>query len=580
MNSRPFRLIAALFLLTPVLRGELAGDFRPLVREALKRGEKRIVIPPGIYRTGPEAGGELWNLTGIENVEIIADGVTMLGTKLMRAISIHRCKNVTLQGLTLDYDPLPFTQGQVVAEAEDGNHIDVKLHAGYPRKPYARIDVVDPKTRFRKKGMPFLWGTKAAMIGEHVVRIQLNGIAKTAKTGDLVSLSTGQETGAPHAISIDQCSAIHLKDVTVHSAPGMGIIEADGEGGSSFTGCRIIPGPKPAGATEERLLSSSWDAFQSKTIRKGPLIENCEIRDAGDDSWSVQSSDFVVLKSDGHTVVLASRDEFTVGVQADDRLRAQVEGPEFKIISKNVVSRDAAGLAPEVLDKLRTAATWSFWKVGPKCMVVTLDLESPLKPGDSVYSPDRMGNGFVFRNNRIHSPGRVLLKAGGLMEGNMLDTPHALVVCPEVPDAAAAGIENLTIRNNTIRRAGWFCAAPWSSQAGALSLTATGGKSEMRSVPVFRNVLIEGNLFDSCSGPNLVIASAKGVVIRNNRFISAQHDPPPNTGASYSIPANPVIWATECEDITLERNAIEDTGPFAGKPIQTSKAIRNAKGFE
>lgn len=580
MNSRPFRLIAALFLMTPVLRAEPAKDFRPLVREALKRGEKRIVIPPGIYRTDPEAGGELWNLTDIENVEIIADGVTLLGTKLMRAVSIHQCNGVTIQGLTVDYDPLPFTQGQVIAEAENGNHIDVRIHAGYPRKPYARIDVVDPKTRYRKKGMPFLWGTKASMIGEDVVRIQLNGIAKTAKNGDLVSLSTGQETGAPHAISIDQCSAIHLKSVTVHSAPGMGIIEADGEGGSSFTACKIVPGPKPAGATEERLLSSSWDAFQSKTIRKGPLIENCEIRDAGDDSWSVQSSDFVVLKSDGRTVVLASRDEFTVGVQTGDRLRAQAEGPDYKITSKNVVSRDAARLAPEVLEKLRTAGTWSFWKVGPKCIVVTLDRGSPLKVGNSVYSPDRMGNGFVFRNNRIHSPGRVLLKAGGLMEGNMLDTPHALVVCPEVPDAAAAGIENLTIRNNTIRRAGWFCAAPWSSQAGALSLTASGGKSAMRSVPVFRNVLIEDNLFDSCSGPNLVIASAKGVVIRNNRFVSAQRETPPDTGASFAIPANAVIWAAECENITLEKNAIENTGPFAGKPIRFSQRLRNAIGFE
>jgi hypothetical protein len=28
----------------------LAEDFRPLVREALQRGEKRIVIPPGVYQ--------------------------------------------------------------------------------------------------------------------------------------------------------------------------------------------------------------------------------------------------------------------------------------------------------------------------------------------------------------------------------------------------------------------------------------------------------------------------------------------------------------------------------------------------
>lgn len=110
----------------------------------------------------------------------------------------------------------------------------MRIHAGYPRKPYSRIDVVDAKTRFRKKGMPFLWGTKAEMISDDVVRITLPGIAKAAEPGDLVSLSTGQEAGAPHAISLDQCAKMHLENVTIHSAPGMGILEADGEGGSKF----------------------------------------------------------------------------------------------------------------------------------------------------------------------------------------------------------------------------------------------------------------------------------------------------------------------------------------------------------
>lgn len=285
-------LCLLILLSTPILRGA-EEDFRARVKEAIQRGEKRIVVAPGTYRLAPQSGGELWSLGGLKDVEIIADGVTLVGTKLMRAISLHRCSGVTLQGLTVDYDPLPFTQGEVVAAAEDGNHIDVKLHAGYPRKPYARIDIVDPKTRFRKKGMPFLWGTKAEMIGEDVVRVSREGIAKLARPGDLASLSTGQETGAPHAISMDQCERIAFRNVTVHSAPGMGILEADGEGGSSFVSCRIVPGPKPMGATEARLLSTSWDAFQSKTIRKGPRVENCEITDAGDDSWSVQSADFM-----------------------------------------------------------------------------------------------------------------------------------------------------------------------------------------------------------------------------------------------------------------------------------------------
>lgn len=427
-------LITSLVAITSVF-ADATADFRPEVSAALKRGDKRIVIPPGRYLLDHEPGrGEIWFLQNAKDVEIIADGVTLIGTRLTRALNIYRCEGVTIQGLTIDYDPLPFTQGTVVASAEDAGWVDVKIHAGYPLKPYSRIDVVDPKTRFRKKGMPFLWGTKGAMQAPDTVRITLPKIGLTAKIGDLATLSTGSESNSPpHAVNIEWCSKMTFRNLTVNSAPGMGILEGEGEGGATFTNCKIVPGPKPAGATEERLLSSSWDAFQSKTVRKGPLIENCEIREAGDDSWSVQSSDFMVIRADGATVLLGSRDEHTDGVQVGDRLLARLGGPEAKIKERKFVQRDQAGLAPELLEKLTAATQWSNWRVGKRLIEVTLEGDSPFREGTSVFSPDRMGNGFVFRNNRVHSSGRILLKAAGLMEGNLLVTPHAITVCPEVP---------------------------------------------------------------------------------------------------------------------------------------------------
>lgn len=316
---------------------------------------------------------------------------------------------------------------------------------------------------------------------------------------------------------------------------------------------------------EDRLLSSSWDAFQSKTIRQGPLIEHCEITHAGDDSWSVQSSDFLVVKSEGTTLTLASRDEFTIGVQTGDRLRASVDGPEWRIVSRQVLPRQKADLSPELLAKLEAAKTWDAWKASPQCVIATLDRACDLKPGDSVYSPDRMGNGFIFRNNHLHSPGRVLLKAGGLMENNFLDTPHALVICPEVPASAAAGIQDLVIRGNTIRDAGWFCPAPWSCQAGAISMTSSSSASELRAAPVFKNILIENNSIEGGAGPQIVVSSTKGVVVRDNYFVKPMHDPSPDTGTSYGIPKDAVIYITRSTNVREENNKIEQPGPYLGK---------------
>jgi hypothetical protein len=40
----------------------------------------------------------------VTDVKVIANGATLIGTKLMRPITLHRCSGVTLQGLAVDYD--------------------------------------------------------------------------------------------------------------------------------------------------------------------------------------------------------------------------------------------------------------------------------------------------------------------------------------------------------------------------------------------------------------------------------------------------------------------------------------------
>ena len=547
----------------------VAHDFRPLVQKSLHNGEKRIVIAPGVYRLAPEAGQNIiWALRDLKDVEIIANGVTLIGTKLTRAVALENCQRVTLQGLTVDYDPLPFTQGTVIAAAPDKSWIEIQIHDGYPRQPYARIDIVDSQTRYRKKGMPFLWGTKAEMVAPNVVRVTLKGIGDAAQIGDYASLSTGQENGGvPHAVTIENCADITLQNVTVQSAPGMGILEADGEGRAQFLGCKIVRGPKPQGATEERLLTTSWDAMQSKTIKFGPRVENCTIEDAGDDSWSVQSSDFLVVKRENNHIVIASRDEWTDGVQIGDILRTSLSGPQAKITTRQVVKREAAQLAPEILEKLKAAAAYSLWSVSPKCFALELEKESPFQVGDSVFSLDRQGNGFVFRNNQIHSAGRVLIKAGGVVENNRLDTPHNITVCPEVPGEAAAGIKDLIIRGNIIRQSGFFCPAPWSATAGAISITAAASSTQLRPPNVFENIVIANNTFEDICGPNLVVTSAHNLKISGNHFVGAGQVKPKNTGESYHVSLDAIVWIKQCEDVQLLKNVIEDSGPFVGQAI-------------
>ena len=472
--------------------------------------------------------------------------------------------------LTLDYDPLPFTQGRVSKVADDASWVDVTLDAGYPRELYSRIDVCDPVTRRRKRGMPFLWGTKATWAAEGVVRVTKEGIGKIAAVGDLISLSGGP-TGAPHAIGLDFCEGITLEKVTVHTAPGMGIVECDGEGGAKYLGVRVVPGPRPPKATSDRLLSTAWDAIQTKSVRRGPLVEGCEIQDAGDDSWSVQSSDFVVLRSADGALTLGFRDGYCDGPQVGDRLR-DASGSEVSVVSRRFVDRKAAALSDEVRKKLADAKPWDFWKVSDRTLEITVNRDSAYAAGTSVYCPDRIGTGYVFRKNKIHSPGRgALLKAGGVIEDNEFTDCHAAVVVDaEVPNGAASGIAEIRVRNNRVVGSGYFCPSYDSPQAGAVSVV--GG-----ACPV-RNVIIEGNRFRDVSGVSVCLRGVVDATIKDNSFEKTHPIKAPVTGGKYGIDQGCVTYVDRASEIRLVGNVVVEPGSHMTRLVGLGKSVEAISG--
>lgn len=560
-----------------VLAGHCGEDFRPALEQAVKTGASEFTIPPGVYRLKP-VGNDNTHVTisSARDLTINAKGVTLICEDLTRALTIKDSHNVTIKGLTVDYDPLPYTQGDVIAAAPDGSWIDVRIHAGYPRQPYSRIDIVDPATRFRKRGMPFLWGTTGEMQGEDVVRVHLKDIGKIAKIGDMASMSGGpRKGGVAHAVAIENCSGTTFEDVSVFSAPGFGIIEQDGEGGMRYTRCKVVPGPKPEGATQERLLSSVWDAMQSKTMKRGPLVEHCEIRDAGDDSWSVQSSDYMVVAVEGSTATLTFRDEYCLGPQVGDRLAASLDGKTAEIVAKEYVK-----LPAELAKKVTEAPPWTLWRTNAKAVKVTVKGECPFRVGESVYCPDRQGNGFIFRDNLTRSSGRILIKAGdGVIENNQIFDGHSgVTVSPEVPGEAAAGIRNLVIRNNTFKGTGYFCPAWNSDQAGCISIAAGA------QYPVFQNITITGNRFEDFNGPGIVIFAAKGVSIRDNLFARIMAAPPSVTGAGKGVNGEALLWITRSSDITASGNKVYEPGAYLkvkvnGKDVDQGHLDQIAEGF-
>lgn len=448
---------------------------------------------------------------------------------------------------------------------------------------WSRIEIVDAATARRKRGMPFLWGAKATVTGAGTVRVTQEALGRAATAGDRAVLSAGPAPdGIPHGVVLEDCAAVTLDHVTVQAAPGMGILDVGGEGGTRLTGCRVVPGPPPPGATAPRLLSTSWDAVQHKLTRRGPTVTGCTIERAGDDSWSVQSSPVLVLARSGGSLILASEaDGTTEALRTGDRLRDPVSGESVRCTAVEPVTREAAGLPQDVLRRVDEAPAWSPWSIGRHWVRAGTDRANGFRAGDSLICDDRRCDGFVFRGNTVRSPGRgALVKASkGLIEDNHFVGVHAAVVVdPEVPDGAAAEIADIVIRGNRIDGSGWYCRAPWSPQAGAIAAGVRQDRSTLRPAGAIRGVTIEGNLFHDVAGVHVVLGSVREGVVRGNRFERPGSAPPPSTGASFGIAQTAVVWIARSDGVGFEDNLATAPGPHATVPLAVGPGTTNLVG--
>ena len=103
----------------------LPFDLQGFIDQEIRAGAKRIVVPPGQYRVAPRDRQHLL-LRELKDIRIVADGVEMICTETTRAITISHCTNLTLRGLKIDYDPLPYSQGRITAISADHEVYDVR----------------------------------------------------------------------------------------------------------------------------------------------------------------------------------------------------------------------------------------------------------------------------------------------------------------------------------------------------------------------------------------------------------------------------------------------------------------------
>jgi len=522
-------LLAAMISCASVLRAEPGLQQR--IDDAVARGETSVVIPPGEHRLDAPI-----RLRGLSGFTLDGPGATLVFTTLRDGgLLITDCAELTLRGFTIDFDPLPFTQGTVASVDAEKREVIFELHDGYPDlAPHfltGRAHVFSPETSSWKRSAPDVYATAAEALSlrRGVLRFSATKTEEFAAfaQGDFMVLDHRHSRG----VRMERCRDVRVEGVTFWSAPSIAVL-ARFMGGENVFNYKIQPGPVPKGGTQPRLLSVSADGLNYAYARTGPVIEGCDFSFMGDDGVNLHGIAFFVAKSEGRTAWILrpyNEEAFASIIEPGDEVHA-LAAQSFGITGKAKVASFAVETNPPEDFSELAARTWRSVAVrGGRLTVYRLELTEPLAlaAGDFVEIPAIAAPGYVIRDNRFtHHRARSLrlMSPDGLVENNVMeDIKHsAITLGAEFTFHREAGwVTDVTIRGNTIRRVGFDPALQRASAytPGAISVFHRG---ETPSAPLPENrherLRIEDNIIEETGCPAIHINQAHDVRITGNRI--------------------------------------------------------------
>jgi hypothetical protein len=499
-------------------------ELQAFVDGELSAGEKRIVIPPGRYRVTPKRRQHLL-LANVADVKILADGVEMICTETTRAVTIHGCRNLAIRGLVIDYDPLPYTQGRIVALSDDKQVHDIELFDGYPRGSRAtawKYEIFRPDTRTLRFGS--YHGFRLETVGPRHLRVikderHRRNTFKPEQLGDIAVIAAPHAPGGsiPHAVYANGCSDLRLEGVVVHASNCFGFLEENCEG-STYQRCRVDRRPadsdlKPRADTRIRSLNA--DAFHSKHAVKGPALIECVARFMGDDCININGDYHLVTHCKDRVLRVLAKRTLNIAVGDPVELTAYTGErlPDAQVAS---VRRDGEATAAErdFVSRQAMDADIKALRHGSLTKAYRVELDRPveLPMGSVIASLRRTGRGFRiegcdFGHNRSRG---ILIKAsdGDVINNTLVGNwGKAVMVAPEYWWLEAGSACNVRIAGNTID----------DCHSVGIAVYARSGQGRLAPPGAHTNIVIERNCITGSPMPNILVTSTRGLRLDGNR---------------------------------------------------------------
>ena len=271
-----------------VLAGKLGGD-----------PEKKMFVPYFPYVKGLDFAGS-------ENVTVKAAGALLLCDGWMEPVSITGSKHFTLEGLTIDYKVQPHSEG-VITEIEDGwftvRFDDDRQMAR--KMPQCRICIWDERHGIVDRKV-YSFSKRELLDGN---RLRIKGKMRPELLGQRIGMSHSFHFRP--AVFIGTSESTTIKDVTIHSQPGMGVLGWDSRD-ITLQGVKVVP-------REGKRFSTNTDATHFSSCSGLLKVEGCTFQGQGDDGINVHGyyHDILAQEADGWLLTELKAPTFTHSQETD-----------------------------------------------------------------------------------------------------------------------------------------------------------------------------------------------------------------------------------------------------------------------
>jgi hypothetical protein len=483
----------------------------------------RLVFEKGTYDLFSNKNNtHLVEIFDANNIVIEGNGAEIIvHDPLMGFMSIVKSNNIIVKNLFIDYDPLPFTQGKIVAVNKESNSFDLKVDEGFPKITHSMFQessrcwgmLMDRSIPGKlKDGAPNLFGTRnfeELSPGVFRVKFDSDRLLAFTEVGDLyVHIA---RTNGRTIFKTGNSKNITYLDITSYSSPA-GSYAAFGMEEWNVISCQVKLKPG-------RLHSANADCFHVNGGKFGPWIENSLFEGYSDDAINMKNTKAHILSQKSPTEIIVQG-----GVRKGDVIR---------------IFNPRDGLLIGQYDVINNKF------LGDRQMHITLaqPLNEKLQVGDDkkddvVYIDTQSNESFVIRNNTFRNARRygiLLQNSYGIIERNLFEnlSQSGITIYNGVDWGEGFIAHDIVINQNIFNNCGYDLAYLKQDNAAAIKTIVNKLKNlevkgkwngvEKSDWQGIENISITNNTF-SYNRRALAIECTQNSVIQSNTFIRNSKD--------------------------------------------------------